>query len=160
MSRCPAFVVLCVALPAAAALAHGCAGGDKLELGPKPAAYSGQMAGESQTVDDMRAWLQSLTPEQAKTLEETGEIVLRYADLKASDPTHAQIVAKYAKALEARLAQKMQARGMPAPLFSVETVSFVRVTHDARRRPARGAYEFRIEFADGSFSNLQLSDPL
>jgi len=160
MRHSPAFVVLCVTLTAAAVFVHGCAGGTKLELGPKPATYSSQMAGESQIVDDMRAWLQSFTPEQAQTLEETGEIVLHYADLKSSDPMHAQIIDKYAKGLEARLAQKMQARGMPAPLFSVETVSFIRVTRDARGRPARGAYEFRAEFADGSFSNLILSDPL
>lgn len=151
--RCPAANVLCAIVLVAAALTLGC-GGPKVALGPKPAAQSGFMAeaeyGES--VDEMRAWLESLGSDDARKLEETGSVTFPYQDLKASDRAHAEIVDRYVNKVEAGLAEAMRAQGMPAPQFDVQRVSFI--------REARGAYQLEIRWAPNGGTKVALSDPL
>ena len=161
MIRSPALTVLSVTLMAVTAFTQGCAGNGAIELGPKPAIYSGEKADQSQLVDDMRGWLKTLGPEEARSLQETGSIVFPYEELKRSDPVHAQMVEAYRKDAEARVAERMKARGELAPIFTVESVSFIRHQRDADGKPIRGSYEFRINLADGTLlTNPQLSDPL
>ncbi len=161
MIRSLAFAVLCVTLMATAVCTQGCRTNPGLELGPKPAIYSGEKAYQSQLVDDMRAWLQALGPEEEKTLEETGKIVFPYEELVESDPLHAQMIDAYRKEAEARVAKRMEARGKLAPIFTVESVSFIRHQRDADGKLIRGVYEFRIDLADGGIiTNPLLSDPL
>jgi hypothetical protein len=149
-----------VALVAVAAvLTHGC-GRSKAVLAPKPAMYATESAAKNQMVDNMRAWLETLGPQEAKTLEKTGQVAFTYDGLKASDPEHAKMVDNYVKSLAATMRAKMQARGFPVPILTVQNVIFVRHARDARGQPAHGAYEFGIQFADGSIANLPLSDPL
>jgi hypothetical protein len=121
-------------------------------LGPKPAIYSGQAADQSQSVDEMRAWLESLSGEDAGKLEEKGRVTFSYQDLKRSDPAHAQIVDRYVKKVEASLADAMRAQGMQAPHFDVQRVSFI--------RKAPGAYTFEIRWAPNGGTEVALSDPL
>ncbi|UCC68601.1 MAG: hypothetical protein JSV79_01295 [Armatimonadota bacterium] len=161
MIRSSALTLLSVTLMAVTAFTQGCGGNSAIELGSKPAIYSGERADQSQLVDDMRAWLKTLGPEETKSLQETGRIVFPYEELRKSDPVRAQMIETYRKEAEARVAERMKARGELAPIFTVESVSFVRLERDARGRPIRGVYEFRINLADGGIlSNPQLSDPL
>ncbi len=146
----PSVPVLSI-LTGAAVLSHGC-GGSGVKLGPKPAIYSGQAADQSQSVDEMRAWLKSLSGEDAKTLEETGRISYPYQDLKRSDPAHTQVVDRYVRKLEAGLAEGMRAQGMQAPHLDVQRVSFI--------RQARGAYQLEIRWAPNGGTKVSLSDPL
>ena len=151
MRHSTARALLSAAVAASILLAHGC-GGAKTAIGAKPAIYTSQMADQSQTVDELRAWLQSLRADDARKLEETGAVAFGYQDLSASDPTHAQVVDRYVKSLEAGLAGQMQAVGKPAPSFSVQTVSFT--------RQGRGAYHFEVRWAPNGGTRLALSDPL
>jgi hypothetical protein len=145
--------IFCAISLAAAVLTQGC-GGPTLELGPKPALQSGFMAeadyGES--VDEMRAWLESLGSDDAKTLEETGSVTFPYQDLKASDPAHARVVDQYVRKLEASLAEGMRAQGTSAPHFDVQTVAFI------RRAP--GAYELELRWVPSGGTKVALSDTL
>lgn len=132
-------------------------------LGPKPAVYAGERAYESQIVDNIRTWLQSLNPQNAETLRQTGQVVFQYEQLKQSDPAHAQMVEEFTRMSEARIRQsggieKLKARGFPAPDFTIQSVSFVAVP-SAQGKAAPGAYELTIRYRVG-FSNLTLSDPL
>ncbi len=142
---------LCASLMAAAVLTHGC-GGPSVELGPKPAIYSGQAADKSQIADEMRAWLESLSGGDAKKLEQTGRVTFPYQDLKTSDPAHAQIVDRYVKTVEASLAEGMRAQGMQAPHFDVQRVSFI--------RNGPGAYTLEIRWAPNGGTKVPLSDPV
>ena len=157
MKRCPALTVLsvvcCAISLAAALLTQGC-GGPKVELGPKPAMHSGFMseADHSQSVDEMRAWLQSLSTDDAKKLQESGRVTFRYEDLKASDPVHAQVVDQYVGELEAGLAEGMQTQGRQAPHFAVQTVAFI--------RQGPGAYRLELRWAPNGGTEVALSDPL
>ena len=161
MIRSAAFGVLCVGVMVVAALTGGCGGNGAIEVGPKPAVYSGEKAHQSQLVDDMRAWLQTLSPEEAQSVRETGRIAFLYEELQESDPVHAQMIEAYREEAEARVAERMEARGELAPMFVVETISFIRQESDARDEPIRGVYELRIDLADGSvLTNIPLSDPL
>jgi hypothetical protein len=146
----PSVLVLSI-LFAAALLSHGC-GGSSVKLGPKPAIHSGQAVDQSQSVDEMRAWLESLSGEDAKKLEETGRVTFPYQDLKRSDPAHSQIVDRYVKTLAASLAEGMRAQGMQAPHFDVQRVSFI--------REAPGAYQLEIRWAPNGGTKVALSDPL
>ena len=161
MIRFAALAALSVTVMVAVAFTGGCGGERAIELGPKPAVYSGEKANQSQLVDDMRAWLRTLGPGEAKSLQETGRIVFLYEELQESDPVHAQIIEAYRAEAEARVAERMEARGELAPMFVVETISFIRQESDARDEPIRGVYELRIDLADGSvLTNIPLSDPL
>jgi hypothetical protein len=155
MRRCGALsvvsAVVCSALLSAAVLTYGC-GGPAVEIGPKPAAQPGQTADEGQIVDEMRAWLQSISVDDARKLEEAGRLNFRYQNLKTSDPEHAQIVDRYTKGLEAKLAEGMLAMGTPAPQFDVQRVSFI--------RQADGAYQLEIRWLPNGGTKVQLSDPL
>lgn len=157
MKRCPALTVLSAVFYAislaAALLTQGC-GGPTVELGPKPAVQSGFMAeaDHGESVDEMRAWLQSLSTKDASELQESGRVTFRYEDLKASDPAHAQVVDRYVGKLEASLAEGMRAQGMPAPHFDVQTVAFI------RRAP--GAYELELRWAPSGGTKVALSEAL
>jgi hypothetical protein len=161
MMRSAMLTVFFVTVMAVAAFTAGCRDKSRIELGPKPAIYSGEKAHQSQLVDDMRAWLQTLGPEEAKALQEAGKIVFPYEELTESDPVHAQMIEAYRKEAEARVAERMEARGELAPIFTVESISFIRQQRDANGKPIRGVYEFRIDLADGGvLTNILLSDPL
>jgi hypothetical protein len=149
------WVLVSVLLAANAVAIAGCARKPALLLGPKPVTYATDSPSKGQMVDDMRAWLQSLGPQDARTLQETGQISFPYDKLKASDPAHAQMVGRYVADMQVRLAakaEKLKAKGLTVPELVPQTISF--------RMPSRGAYELVIEFQDGSFSNLPLSSPL
>jgi hypothetical protein len=161
MMRSAALAVFSVSVMAVAVSTGGCGGESTIELGPKPASYSGEKAHQSQLVDDMRAWLQTLTPEQTDTLKDVGSITIAYEELRESDPVRAQMIEAYRAEAEARIAERMEAAGQPVPVFAVESVSFVRHERDASGRPIHGVYEFRFDLADGSvLTNVSLSDPL
>jgi hypothetical protein len=157
MERRPAVAALsalfCAISLAAAVLTQGC-GGPTVELGPKPAVQSGFMpeAEYGESVDEMRAWLESLGSDDAKKLEETGSVTFPYQDLKASDRAHAEIVDRYVNKVEAGLGEAMRAQGMPAPQFAVQTVAFI------RRAP--GAYELELRWAPSGGTKVVLSDAL
>jgi len=157
MERRPGLAVLsaifCAISLAAAPLTQGC-GGSKVELGPKPPVQSGFMAEAdyAESVDDMRAWLQSLSAKDAKKLQESGRVTFRYGDLKESDPVHAQIVDRYVKSREASVAEAMRSVGKPAPHFDVQTVAFI--------RQAPGAYQLEVRWLPNGGTRVALSDPL
>jgi len=147
-------------------LVAGCAkksAGPSVVLGPKPASYAGERAHESQMVDNMRAWLESLSRQDAETLRTTGQTVFGYEALRQSDPTHAQMVSQYTSDTEARarasgMIEKMRARGMAAPDFTIQSVSFAAM-RAPDGKPMPGAYKCSIEYG-GGVSNLILSEPL
>jgi hypothetical protein len=130
----------------------GCGGSTaQLQLGPKPTPMGPpeRIAWKAQESDKFRAWLESLSPADVKTLETSGTISFSYATLKTSDPTHAQLVADHIAGVVA--AVKPEDQGKVAGLQNIQTVKF--------NKQAPGAYEVVIEGQDGQFTNLALSDP-
>ncbi len=130
----------------------GCAGGTRsaVELGPKPSLRAAE-GWKSQAVDDLRAWLGNVTPQQADQLEQTGVLTTSYQEIKSSDPAHAQIVDTYVEGLRSSIAEKARAKGFTLPQSDPLNVSFV--------KSRTGGYEFDIEFTDGSTSSLPLALP-
>jgi len=130
-------------------------------LGPKPAMYASERdAWENQAVDNMRLWLETLSPQDAATLLQNGEVSFSYETLKASDPAHASMVENHVSQMRARIEEGAKAKGLLPPILTPEKITFLRAVHDAQGKAIQGAYELVIEFADGSFSNLPLSEPL
>ncbi|UCH35989.1 MAG: hypothetical protein JSV65_06455 [Armatimonadota bacterium] len=137
-------------------LISGCGGKSEstqagIVLGPKPATYVSEPS-KNQMVDSGRAWLESLGEADVKALDETGELAFSFEALQKSDPAHAEMVEAYVNDMQARIAAKLEAKGLAPPMLTLRGISF--------RKQAPGAYEIGFRFADDSVSNLILSEPL
>jgi hypothetical protein len=132
----------------------GCGKKSGIYLGPKPATYAlEEQAWKGPMVDNMRAWLQTLDPQSAQTLKQTGQIAFAFAALATSDPEHKKMIEDYARIYENRYKEKMAERGVFVG-FVPQEVTFKAL------EGRTGAYEFVIDFGGGHFSNLILSEPL
>jgi len=154
----PAIVQVPVKAQPASAYAHTAI----LDLGPKPTGRAALLVKTWMIPyqDDMRAWLETMSPRDAKTLRETGKIIFSYRELKASDPVHTGMVDKHVKDLRASATQEQEAaaRGERLPPETIaalampyETVGFL--------KPGPGIYVFEIKFKGGSGNDLLLSHP-
>jgi len=76
--------VLSVAL-----LLAGCFKEPTVELGPMPSESKMPALIDRRVASDLRAWVRYLKPEHAKILQEKGELVLTWEELKASYPSAA-----------------------------------------------------------------------
>jgi hypothetical protein len=126
-----------------------------VSLGPKPAVYApgGAQADMSATVDEMRAWLTSLPPQDAANLQRHGRVTFTYQSLQTTDAAHAELIARYANDVWASAAAKFRGRGVEQPALVPQEVSFVQSAPDA--------YELTIVFAGISGAKrVPLSDPV
>gem|GEM_PF-6670680 len=127
------------------------------ELGPKPEIYGLAMESwKSQAIDDFRAWLIALDPKSATQLRKTGEVSFNYVDLQTQDPTHAAMVAKYARTLDAKQTEKTGLIFRSTP----QTITFRWDKDKASGKFIRGQYSVVIQFAEGADSTLALSYPI
>jgi hypothetical protein len=142
-------------------LCCGCAAhkpsGPRIALGPMPTPVVTPTRVElnrlqQPMIDACRAWLESLSEADAKTLEEQGKLVFTIDELRQTDPEHARLVEDYLRASQSLAAQRAAARGRTYPQLTLQQVSFVKI--------APGSFEMVFTFAEGGFSNLPLSDPL
>ena len=142
----------------------GCAArepaGPRIALGPKPMpdvvtpTRVELNALQEPMIDACRAWLESLSAADAKTLEEQGKLVFTIDELRQKDPEHAKLVEDYLQALHALAAQRAAARGAAYPQLTLQDVSFAKI------RNGQGAFEIVFSFGEGGFSNMPLSQPL
>lgn len=99
-----------------AALVCGCGGKPKpnLVLGPERTMMSnGQPIPdfEQAMVTEGRAWLESLSADDVKKMDQQGKLTFTMAQLKTSAPAHAAAIEKYCQDRVAGLEQKAQAKG-------------------------------------------------
>ena len=149
------FLALGCLLAANVTVMNGCSR-KQVGLGPKPAGRASQNAFRSEMVDNLRAWVASLSSRDVDTLEKSGRIVFSYEELKRADPAHAQMVDELASGLRIRMEQGYRARGLAFPqsaFRSIKAVSFV-------KGQRAGEFEFRIECQDGSSAAGKVSEPL
>jgi hypothetical protein len=73
--------------------------------------------------DDLRGWLQSLSPQDANTLANSRRVEWNYAQVKAYEPAHAALVDSYLADCKVELAK--EGLDLPASRFeNPQTVSF------------------------------------
>jgi hypothetical protein len=76
----------------------GCGSKGSVALGPMPPESVLPDPTARQAVIDLRAWVQNLKPEDAKTLNDTGRLFFFWPKLQASYPEAATLIDKYAEA--------------------------------------------------------------
>jgi len=95
--------------------------------------------------DQMRTWLQNLSEQDMRALQQTGSVTLSYQDLQTSDPSHAAFLARY---VEDRLSRTRM--NMPPELGDQlpESITF---------EGSGGAYKSTVTCTKGTHMHLKLS---
>lgn len=137
-------------------LLAGCGKPAKVQLGPKPAPHGdpATIAEKGKQLDDFRAWLEKLSPTETKTLEEHGQVVIIFAELKQSDPAIAQMLSDNVAKMRARIEKSYQAKGRVLPATNFREIIDIIFT-----KPTAGKYDMRVDFQDGSGIETTLSEP-
>jgi len=169
MKRCVVSMTVIVLLIAVfMVFLGGCAKSKKasISLGPKPAVGGGapesgadrELSAEiDKDIDGMRSWLNTLSPSDAKQLEETGKLVLSYTQLKTSDPEHAKFLADYVENQRLESVKRRKDAGRPlrpeiATPHDPDTIEFTKT--------APGAYNVKITTVGGiKEMHLVISNP-
>jgi hypothetical protein len=141
-------------------LTSGCGSG--IVLGPAPT----DTRPENQAlVDGMRSCVESLSASDAKTLKDTGQVEMTYAQLKASDPTNAAVIDKWVADTNATHASRpvpaVDSRGNAlSPEIQAKLAEMQRPQVPASvkfYRESDGSIWWLAQYESGSTSNVQLS---
>jgi len=100
------------------------------------------------TKQQLIAWQQSLSPEDRKTLDSTGKLVIPYATLKTADPARVKIVDEFLRQ-QIRL-MNAAANGNPTPdLGAPDKVTFT--------KESAGQYTFMLDTTGGASLRMGLA---